>query len=351
MDKHHLLIAGGGTGGHIAPALAVGSRAADFFDVSYACTPRHVDRAMYKDAAGPVHVMNPPRIDRGMKLLLPFSAARALIRAGRLLKDNSVDVVLGTGGYSSYFAVTAAWFLGKPAALLETNAIAGKSNRFASRFCREAYTGFSEGASGLHCKVRHTGTPVSDSFTVSGKEEARKTLGIPLDKPVVLFLGGSQGAAAINDLALGIPEGITVLLQCGTRDFDRVRKLSACRSNITVEPFIKDLSLWYSAAELAVARAGGQTIAELSVFRLPAVLVPFPYAAEDHQTANAVVAERVGAAVLRQQEGFSSDMLSRLLLRLISQEGKLHEMKTAMADIYPRDPAGRIADHLKELSK
>ena len=351
MNRGNLLIAGGGTGGHIAPALAVGKRASESFNVSYACTPRPVDKTMYKGANGPVHVMNPPRIDRGMKLLLPFTANRALIRAGRLLKDNGIDAVLGTGGYASYFAVTAAWFLGKPAALLETNAVAGKSNRFASRFCREAYTGFIEGASGLHCRVRHTGTPVSDTFTMSEKAEARTSLGIPVDKPVVLFLGGSQGAAGINDLALGIPEDITVLLQCGTRDFHRVKRLSADKNNITVEPFMNDLSMWYSAAELAVARAGGQTIAELSVFRLPAVLIPFPYAAEDHQTANAAVAERVGAAVLRQQEGFSSDMLSRLLLRLISQKGKLHEMKTAMADIYPRDPAGKITDHLKELSK
>jgi UDP-N-acetylglucosamine--N-acetylmuramyl-(pentapeptide) pyrophosphoryl-undecaprenol N-acetylglucosamine transferase len=351
MKKQNLLIAGGGTGGHIAPALAVGNRASDDFNVFYACTPRPVDKTMYKNANGPVHVMNPPRIDRGMKVLLPFTALRALISAVKLLKKNNIHVVLGTGGYSSYFAVVAAWLLRKPAALLETNAIPGKSNRFASRFCREAYTGFSGGASGLHCIARHTGTPVSDSFTIMEKAEARKALGVPVDKPVILFLGGSQGAAGINDLALGIHEGVTVLLQCGTRDYQRVRKLAQGKQNTIVEPFIGDLSQWYSAAELAVARAGGQTIAELSVFRLPAVLIPFPFAAEDHQTANAAVVEMAGAAILRQQEGLSSDMLSALLLRLISKTGELDEMKTAMAAIYPPEPAGRIAEHLRELSQ
>jgi len=349
MKKHNLLIAGGGTGGHIAPALAVGLCAEKYFDVSYACTPRPVDRAMYRAANGTVHVMNPPRIDRGMKLLLPFSASGALFRAGRLLRKNRISAVLGTGGYSSYFAVVAARFLGIPAALLETNAKAGKSNRLASRFCREAYTGFKEGATGLHCRAVHTGTPVSRAFRKMDKDVARRELGVPADRPVILFLGGSQGASGINDLALGLSNEFTVLLQCGSSDFQRTKQLSAGKSNIVVEPFINDLSPWYSAAELAVARAGGQTIAELSVFQLPAVLIPFPFAAEDHQTANAAVVERVGAAVLRQQEGFSSDMLSVLLLQLISQSTRMNEMRRAMAGLFPENSAGRITDHLKEL--
>lgn len=350
MKTLNLLIAGGGTGGHISPALAVGSRAEEFFRVSYACTPRPVDKIMYGKAEVEAHVMNPPRIDRGMKLLLPFTALRALLKAGKLLKEKEIDIVLGTGGYSSYFAIAAAWFLGKPAALLETNAVAGRSNRMASRFCREAFTGFSEGASGLHCRTRHTGTPVSSGLKLYEMREARKALGIPKDRPVVVFLGGSQGAAAVNDLALGVSDDFTVLLQCGARDHERVVELASNRKNLIVQPFIDDLSRWYSAAELAVARAGGQTIAELSRFRLPAVLIPFPFAAEDHQTANAAVVERVGAGVLRQQGGLSSQELSELLLRLISQPGKLEEMKKAAESLYPADPPGLITERLREMA-
>lgn len=349
MNKPNLLIAGGGTGGHIAPALAVGRRCEEFFSVTYACTPRPVDKAMYSGAGKPVHVLNPPRIDKGMKLLLPWTALRALGRAMNLLRKTETDLVLGTGGYSSFFAVTAARLLGRPAALLESNAIPGRSNRITSRFCTAAFTGFSEGGGRLHCPVFHTGTPVSDDFIKHNSSEARESLGIPVDIPAVVFLGGSQGARAVNDLALGLSGDFSVLLQCGQSDFNRVSELSSGRKNFLVEPFVNDLSMWYSAAELAVARAGGQTIAELSVFGLPAVLIPFPYAADDHQTANAAVVERAGAAILRQQEGISSGDLSEMLLRLISNPGKIQEMRKAMHFVYPPDPAGKITEYLREF--
>jgi UDP-N-acetylglucosamine--N-acetylmuramyl-(pentapeptide) pyrophosphoryl-undecaprenol N-acetylglucosamine transferase len=306
---------------------------------------------MYAGVEAPVHVMNPPRIDKGMKLLLPFTAIRALINAAALLKKNRIDVVLGTGGYSSFFAIVAAWITGRPAALFESNAVSGRSNRTASRFCREAYTGFTGGARGLRCRTVNTGTPVPENLLPGSREEARISLGIPVDKPVVLFLGGSQGARAVNDLALEVTSDITVLLQCGDGDYQRVINLAAKKTNLVIEPFVNNLSKWYSAAELAVARAGGQTIAELSAFRLPAVLIPFPYAAEDHQTANAEVVEKAGACVLKQQAELHAGELSLLVSRLIKSPGKLAEMKNAMATIYPADPACIIAGRLKEMAE
>jgi UDP-N-acetylglucosamine--N-acetylmuramyl-(pentapeptide) pyrophosphoryl-undecaprenol N-acetylglucosamine transferase len=345
----NLLIAGGGTGGHIAPAIAIGEEAQNSFNVSYACTPRSVDRQMYSLVKGPVHEMNPPRIDKGNKLLLPITGCRAFFRARTLLRRNGIDAVLGTGGYSSFFAIAAAKTMGIPAAVLDTNAIPGRSNRIASRFCRLAFTGLPGGEAGLKCRVYHTGTPVSSRLRKISVKEARESLGIAVDKPVVLFLGGSQGAEGLNDLALDLPEEVTVLLQCGTRDLERVLRISDGKNNIVIEPFVDNLSLWYSAAELAVARAGGQTVAELSAFRVPAVLVPFPYAAEDHQTANAAVLERAGAAILRQQKDLSSSSLRELLIRLFSQPDELAGMEEAMGAVFPADPARRIVSLLAEM--
>ncbi len=350
MSKKRLLIAGGGTGGHIAPALAVGSQAEQYFQVSYACTPRPVDTIMYSRVQNQVHVLNPPRIDRGMKILFPLTAVRSLCQAVRLLKKNRIDAVLGTGGYSSFFAVVAAGITGIPAALFESNAIPGKSNRIASRFCKVAFTGLPGGEKGLKARVlQRTGTPVSSGLQKHSAVQARQNLGIPESKPVVLFLGGSQGAAAINNMALEMSSDLTVLLQAGEKDYNRVSELAVYRENIKVRPFIEDLSLWYSAAELAVARAGGQTIAELSSFHLPAVLVPFPFAAEDHQTANAAVVEKAGAGLMIKQEGTSPLELSGLLLRLVSQQEELDRMKKAMGTLFPVDPPGRIVSRLQEM--
>lgn len=348
MKRPNLLIAGGGTGGHIAPAIAVGNAARQSFSVSYACTPRPVDRIMYSEVKETVHVMNPPRLDRGMKLLFPLTATASLLRALKLLKSNRIDAVLGTGGYSSFFAIMAARILNKPATLLDTNAIPGRSNRIASRFCRVAFTGFPGGERGLRCPSQHTGTPVSASLEKHSTAHARRKLGLDEDRPVVLFLGGSQGARAVNDLALEMPGELTVLLQCGKTDLERAAAAGKGR-DLIIEPFLKDLSLWYSAAELAVARAGGQTIAELSAFGLPAVLIPYPYAADDHQTANAAVAERAGAAILSSQGETTPTELSRLLLRLLSTPVELDGMRRAMGSLYPPDPAGEIARHLLEL--
>ena len=351
MRKKNLLIAGGGTGGHIAPALAVGERASEYFSVSYACTPRPVDGVMYRNVRERAHVMNPPRIDKGGKLLLPFAALRALKEATSLLRELDIHAVLGTGGYSAFFAVTAAWITRRPAALLETNAIPGKSNRIASLFCREAYTGFESGGKGLRCSAIHTGTPVSGELSITDTPAARRKLGLPEDRPVVLFLGGSQGAEAINDLALGMPGDLSVLLQCGERDHERVLAAAEGRQGFLVSPFLDDLSQWYSAAELAVARAGGQTIAELSAYGLPAVLVPFPFAAEDHQAANAAAVERAGGAILRRQGGLAQGELAGILLRLLSSEDELGGMRRAMKALYPPDPPGRIAERLRELAE
>ncbi|MCD4706304.1 MAG: UDP-N-acetylglucosamine--N-acetylmuramyl-(pentapeptide) pyrophosphoryl-undecaprenol N-acetylglucosamine transferase [Candidatus Sabulitectum sp.] len=345
----HLLIAGGGTGGHIAPAIAVGERASDQLRVFYACTPRPVDEMMYSGVSSPVHVMNPPRVDKGMRLLLPFTAAREFFNARALLKSIKADVVLGTGGYSSFFAIVAARSLGIPAAIFDSNASPGKSNRIASRFCKVAFTGFPGGEGGLKCPAILSGTPVSKTMKKTTVSTARKSLGVPEDKPVLLFLGGSQGAKAINDLALKIKGDVSILLQCGTRDYQRVLQRSSDLNNISVKPFIHDLSLWYSAADLVVARAGGQTIAELSAFGLPAVFVPYPFAAEDHQTANATAVVKAGGALLRSQKETEPAEFGRMLLGLTGNREKLATMAEAMKSIFPSDPAGSIISNLMEL--
>lgn len=349
MRKKHLLIAGGGTGGHIAPAIAVGHRAEDFFKVSYACTPRPVDTLMYADSKNAVHVMNPPRVDKGMKLLLPFSAMRSFLDARKLLNSNRVDIVLGTGGYSSFFAIAAAWSLGIPAAIFDSNAISGRSNRMASRFCKIAFTGLSGGENGLNCPVIFTGTPVADKMKKTPAATAREEIGIDKDVPAILFLGGSQGAKAINDLAINTGAEVSILLQCGENDHQRVLQYSENQDNLNVKPFVQDLSLWYSAADLVVARSGGQTIAELSAFGLPAVFIPYPYAADDHQRANAAVIQSTGGALLFSQDEIESSDLVEKIVQLARNSEELLNMSTAMKSVFPSDPAENIITHLRRL--
>jgi UDP-N-acetylglucosamine--N-acetylmuramyl-(pentapeptide) pyrophosphoryl-undecaprenol N-acetylglucosamine transferase len=345
----HLLIAGGGTGGHITPAIAVGQIATEYFKVSYVCTPRPVDTLMYADIES-VSVMNPPRVDKGSRLLLPFTATKSFFSARSLLISSGIDAVLGTGGYSSFFALAAARSLGIPAALFDSNAVPGKSNRLASRFCRMAFTGLPGGEKGLHCEVFHTGTPVSDKLI--RVSDSRTTLGIPENSSVILCLGGSQGAVAINDLALSIAsENVFVLLQTGERDYSRVISRSDRLANIKIKSFVNDLSVWYSAADIVVARAGGQTIAELAYFGLPAVLVPYPFAAEDHQTANAEAVADKGAALPIAQQSAKSSGFVQTVVSLAADKDRLQKMSQSMSSVFPSDPAFKIVSHLMEMAQ
>jgi UDP-N-acetylglucosamine--N-acetylmuramyl-(pentapeptide) pyrophosphoryl-undecaprenol N-acetylglucosamine transferase len=343
-----VLVAGGGTGGHIAPALAVGRRIVQegWAEVFYARTERPVDMAMYGPEGSRVFALRSPRIDKGARILLPFTAGAALAGAVKLVRSLGADAVLGTGGYASFYCVAGAWLSGVPGFVLDTNALPGRSNRWVSRFCRLAFAAFPGQERYFHCPVSTVGIPRNPRGKAAG---ARERLGIPADARVVLFLGGSQGASALNDLAAARPPGIRLLLQCGARDEARMTGLLDGREGFTVRGFVDDLSDWYSAADLAVARAGAQTMAELSAFELPAVFIPYPFAADDHQTANARVAAEAGAAVLMRQDRADSAGLWNMVEEILDDSPRLAAMVSAMGSLLPGNSAERVSAGIRGM--
>lgn len=345
-----ILVAGGGTGGHIAPALAVGRRIAgeDWAEVFYARTERPVDAVMYSGEEGNVFILKSPRIDKGAKVLLPITGTAALIRAAGLIRRLGIDAVLGTGGYASFYAVAAARFLGLPGTVLDTNAIPGRSNRWASRFCDLAFAAFPGQESMFHCPVRTVGIPIQSRAASPG---ARSRLGIHEGERVVLFLGGSQGAQALNDLAAACPEGVRVLLQCGEKDEKRIIRALEGRVGFIAAGFVRDLSDWYSAADLAVARAGAQTLAELSAFGVPAVFIPYPHAAHDHQAANAMVAVNAGAARMVRQECLDAEAFWSDSLALLNDPDTLSRMADSMRGLFPGDAAMKVSAEIRRLCR
>lgn len=342
----HLLIAGGGTGGHITPALAVGQEAESCFKVSYACTPRPVDQRMYSSVSNTVHIMNPPRVDKGLKIFLPFTALYAFVKTVLLLKRIKVDIVLGTGGYSSFFTILAAKFLGKPAAVFDSNALPGRSNRLASKFCQLAFTSFTEANDKLSCSVVLSGTPITKSLRNAAKQLLKEVE----TQSKILFLGGSQGARSINDIALSLGDRASVLLQSGSRDYKRVEEKASALSNFQVKSFLSDLLPWYSEASLVVARAGAQTIAEVSALGIPAVFVPYPYAAEDHQTINAKAMTNTGSALWFPESETKEEGFDEMLLNLLKDKEQLKKMARAARSNFKEDSAQQVVLHLKELS-
>jgi len=342
-------ISGGGTGGHISPAIAVAEaiweRCPDA-DIDFIATPRPVDRRMYQQFGDTVHILNPPRIDRGILdvALLPLRAVREFFRTRKLLRRLGSSVLFATGGYPSFFPVIAARTLGIPTIIHESNSIPGRANRLASRFSDKVLTGFTSAVSGFRRSAVYSGNPVRQSLQKYDRGYAREKLNIPGGVPVVLFLGGSQGARAINDTALGAPENVYVLLQCGSRDRVRIIEESSDLQMIQVIDFVDDPALLYSAADLAVARSGAMTVAELTWFRIPAVYIPYPFAADDHQKWNALEIVDQGGALLSLQDSIDTAALWNIISGLLEDERTIQSMKTALEEIMPLNPADTIAE-------
>ena len=350
------VIAGGGTGGHISPAISVAEslwKLEPDSRIDFVCTPRPVDARMYGRFERIVHVLNSPRIDRGgipAKLALPFRALKAFFDSRNILERLKPDLVFATGGYSSFFVMVAARSMGITSVLHDSNSIPGRSNRLASRFAAVVMLGFRCAERFFPRKALYTGNPVRDSLRHTGAEEARRELGLD-SSPVVLFLGGSQGARSINDLANAVSQsGVSVILQCGERDLPRVRELTRGRNKFVLTGFVDDPSLLYSAADLCVARSGALTIAELCWFRLPAVFIPYPHAADDHQTANAREIAAIGGATVIHEGDDTTDRLGDELRRLLDNPEELAVMSRSLADYMPVNPSARIAESLLEFA-
>lgn len=344
-----IAIAGGGTGGHISPAIAVAEAIWEKnpnTGIDFIATPRPVDRRMYSKFGDTVHVLNPPRIDRGISdvAMLPFRAVREFLRARKLLRKLEVSTLFATGGYPCFFPVVAARSLGIHSIIHESNSIPGRANRLASRFADKVLTGFHSAASGFKKASVYTGNPVRLSLRRYDREFARAKLNIPDGVPVVLFLGGSQGARAINDTALKAPEGIQVLLQCGSRDKERINRESSNLQRIQVIDFTNDPALLYSAADIAVARSGAMTVAELTWFRIPAVYIPYPFAADNHQEWNArEIADKGGALVII-QDSTRADALWKTVINLLEDTDEIRRMKECLERTMADNPANIIAD-------
>lgn len=354
-------IACGGTGGHLFPGLAVAEVLRERgHEVLLFISEKEVDSRALRTHPGLDRVKLP-------SIGLPSALSPALIaflgrlraslaQCGRVYAAGRPDAVLGMGGFTSIAPLIAAWRRGIPAFLHESNAIPGKANRLAARFCRSVFLGFAECA--RHFPGRSTlvtGTPIRRELTegVPASATARATLGLDPDRRTLLVMGGSQGAAGINVLAAGAAPrlaeiGLQVIHLAGDRDAAVVQTAyESAGVPAAVLPFCDRMQDVYAAADFAVSRSGAASLGELSWFGLPSLLVPYPHAAEDHQTLNAEIFVRRGAARLLPEKGATGDSFGRALAELLEDAPGLRAMAAASSDLAPRDASVRVADALE----
>src|SRR6267143_4992397 len=349
------VIACGGTGGHLFPGIAVAEVLRDRgHEVMLLVSEKDID-ALALSGRSTFRVEKLPTIG------LPSAFSPALFGFARrfyeslsvcrsLYRTFKPQVVLGMGGFTSTAPVLAGRIRGIATFIHESNAVPGKANRLTARMVQAVMLGFKECAPFFpksHTEV--TGTPVRTELVRLDRLDARRRLGLQEDVPTLLVMGGSQGASGINQaLIKSLPflQGLRlqVIHLSGPRD-ERLVADNYRRDNVPayIAAFHHRMEEAYSAADVVVARAGAASLAEFAAFSLPGILIPFPYATNDHQTRNADIYARVEAAILLKESEVSGELLARNIRELIQDRQRIERMAANSSHLAPKDAAGRVA--------
>ena len=356
------VIACGGTGGHLFPGIAVAEVLRDRgHEVMLLVSEKDIDALALSGRTN-------FRVEKLPTVGLPSAFSPALLGFIRRFYESlslcrslyhkfKPQVVLGMGGFTSTAPVLAGRIRGIATFIHESNAVPGKANRLTARMVQAVMLGFKECAPFFpkaHTEV--TGTPVRTELVRLDRKLTRRKLGLQEDLPTLLVMGGSQGASGINQALIkslpflhGVP--LQVIHLSGARD-ERLVADNYRRESIPayIAAFHHQMEEPYSAADLVVARAGAASLAEFASFSLPGILIPFPYAADDHQTRNAEIYARLEAAVLLQESELSGELLARKISELIQDRQRIEQMAANCSRLAPKDAAGRVATTMEKYT-
>ena len=353
----NFVIAAGGTGGHLFPGLAVGEvLIARGHRVMLIISEKEIDslatqgRSDFRIERVPGVGLQSKSPVAVVKFILKFRAGLAHVKA--LYRDFEPQAVIGMGGFTSTAPLLAGRARKIPTFVHESNAIPGKSNKLNGRIVTRVLLGFQECAQFFPAgKCTVTGTPIRTSLaTRLDKTEALAAFGLQPGKQTLLVMGGSQGAHGINQsLSNALPQlaahALQVIHLTGKQDEEMMRE-SYAKAGITafVAAFHHRMEAAYSAADFAISRSGAASLTELSHFALPSILIPYPFAAEDHQTFNANIFDRAGAATLLKERETSGETLAKKLLWYLEEPQRLSDMSARSACLAPQQAAERVAD-------
>ncbi|KJH73058.1 undecaprenyldiphospho-muramoylpentapeptide beta-N-acetylglucosaminyltransferase [Aliterella atlantica] len=344
-----LLIAASGTGGHLFPALAVAEQLSDY-QIEWLGVPNRLETQLVPSAY-PLHAIAVEGFQQRLGLgtfKIVTQLVGAIFQVRKLLKQGNFQGVFTTGGYISAPAVLAARSLGLPIIFHESNALPGKVTRTFSRFCSVVAIGFEAAAKYLPgVKTIYTGTPVRSQFRSSN---VPLELPIPANVPLIVVFGGSQGAVAVNKLVREcVPSwcdaGAWVVHLTGDKDPDAG---SLQQEQYLTLPFYDNMAGLLNRANLAISRAGAASLTELAVTGTPAILIPYPFAAEDHQAYNAEVFTSAGAALAFKQSELTKPLLESKVLSLLNSP-QLEEMAKKAKEIAVVDSAEQLAALIRKL--
>ncbi|MFF8987124.1 undecaprenyldiphospho-muramoylpentapeptide beta-N-acetylglucosaminyltransferase [Streptomyces globisporus] len=366
-----VVIGAGGTGGHIYPGLALAEalrRSDPDAVISFIGTERGLETTLIPAAGYRLHTVDMIPFDPALgakRFLLPAALLRSGAQARSVLRTQKAQVVVGMGGYPSAPAIVGAKMAGLPSVIHESNAVPGRANQFAARLTEHLTVAFDGSRAHLSGgeRARTVGMPIAASLAALDRpalhEEARRAFGIPEEARVVLFNGGSLGAARLTAAAVGLAArwrgrgDVHLLIKTGPAALAETRqKLIGTGAGPVAQavPYLDRMDLAYAVADLVVCRAGSATIAELATTGVPAVLVPYPHAPGDHQTHNARVLSDAGAAYLVPDAEATADRLADIVGPLLADPARLAVMGRAADPGHHARAADLLADTVIRLA-
>ncbi len=356
--KLKVLLSGGGTGGHIFPAIAIADEIRKRFpDAEFLFIGANGKMEMEKvpQAGYTIEGIDIAGINRGNMLSnlgLPFKILKSLSRSKRIIKKFAPDFAIGTGGFASGPALYEASRLGIPIFIQEQNAYAGVTNKILSKKAKAVFTAYPEVEGFPADKIKFLGNPIRSAI-VSGMQDtaqAKEEMGLDKDRLTILSIGGSLGSRTLNNgwkenLERLKEKGYQLIWQTGKLDYNELSAGLQLPASIQLKEFIKDMETAYSAADVIVSRAGAIAISELAVAQKPVILVPFPFAAEDHQTKNAMnLVEKDAARMVKDSE--MQEKFWNTLSEICENENIRKEMSENLTYFAKPDAAKEIVDDI-----
>ena len=361
-----LMITGGGTGGHIYPAIAIADefkRRNEDVEILFVGAQIGMEKDIVPECGYKIELINADGFSRSLKNTV--KAVRRVVKGRReareLVEEFSPDAVIGTGGYASAPVVSCAERMGIPTYIHEQNAIPGKTNRFLARKARKIFLGFSKASGYFNDPEKHVlvGNPVRREFALCERSDARKKLGIDPDDFVILAFGGSQGAGRLNREIVHVIEShrsddrFCVYLGTGSYYYDAILSELADKGiepskKINILEYIHDMGDVLNASDLIVSRSGALTVAEVTACGIPAIFVPFPQATENHQFYNALSVATAGGAKIIEEKELDREKMNRIIDELRNDPAGLERMREKCASCGTLDAAKRICDEIEE---
>lgn len=366
-----VVIAGGGTGGHVYPGVTIAKTLLERdpgAEVLFIGTRKGIEADIVPREGFRLATIDVAGFKRRLSLetvLTAFRACMGLAQSLAILRREKPDVVVGTGGYVSGPAVLAAWMMRIPSLIHEQNALPGATTRVLSSIASRVAVTYDESSRYLARKSRVvvTGNPIRRSILTTTRRAGAQAMGLDSDRPTVLVFGGSQGARAINEaMVSALPgivkrRGVQVIYQTGRHDHAWVMQeletlgvLRAGASRLIVEPYLYQMDKAMACADLVVSRAGAISIAEITARGLPCVLIPLPGAAEGHQEKNARALGRAGAAVVVLQQQLTGEVLLRVVESLLDDNARLERMSRNSRTLGRPGAADTLVDIITEIA-